>query len=96
MGRYLIIWEVDESKLPLNREELKVGWLGAIEMTKQQIKDGSIKDWGVFVGQTKGFDIFEGTEVEVHSTCVKYIPYFRFKVYPLLSMSQTEEIIKTM
>jgi hypothetical protein len=96
MGRYLILWEADESKITLNREELKVGWLGAIEMTKQDLKSGLTKDWGVFMGQTNGFNISEGTEAEIHSALTKYIPYFRFKVYPLLSVGQTEEIIKAM
>jgi hypothetical protein len=96
MGRYLTIWEADESKIPVNPEERKVGWLGAIEMTKQDIKDGFIKDYGVFLGQTKGFSISEGTEDEVIRVTLKYIPYFRFKIYPLVSLQKLEEVIKAM
>ena len=96
MGRYLLMWEADESRIPVNPEERKVGWLGAIEMTKQDIKDGFIKDYGVFLGQTKGFSISEGTEDEVIRVTLKYIPYFRFKIYPLVSLQKLEEVIKAM
>ncbi|MEW6186520.1 MAG: hypothetical protein AB1585_12370 [Thermodesulfobacteriota bacterium] len=96
MGRYLIMWEADESKIPVNPEERKVGWLGAIEMTKQDIKSGMTKDWGNFFGQPKGFSIGEGTEEELNRALIRYIPYFRFKVYPFLSIEKTEENIKTL
>ena len=96
MGRYLLIWEVDESKIPINPEERKVGWLAAIEMTKQDMKAGLTKDWGSFLGQTKGFSITEGTEDDVIRETLKYIPYFRFKLYPLVSIEKLEAAIKAM
>jgi hypothetical protein len=96
MGRYLIMWEADESKIPLDPKERKAGWLAAIEMTKQLIKDGKIKYWGGFVGQTKGFNIVEDTEENIHSDTAKLIPYFRFKVYPLISFEKAEKVIKAM
>ena len=37
MARYLLLWEADESKIPLDPEERKMGWLGAIEMEWQNI-----------------------------------------------------------
>jgi hypothetical protein len=96
MGRYLTMWEADESRIPVNPEERKVGWLGAIEMTKQEMKAGLTKDWGVFLGQTKGFTISEGTEEDVIRETMKYIPYFRFKIYPLVSIEKLEAAIKAM
>jgi hypothetical protein len=96
MGRYLVMWEADESNIPVDPQERKAGWLGAIEMTKQEMKDGLTQDWGVFLGQTKGFSISEGTEADVISATLKYIPYFRFKVYPLASIDQLAEIIKAL
>ena len=96
MGRYLVMWEADESKIPVNPEERKVGWLGAMEGVKQDIKDGLIKDWGNFLGQPRGFNITEGTEDEVISHTLKYIPYFRFKIYPVASIEKTEAAIKAM
>ncbi len=86
MGKYLLIWEADESKIPINPEERRIGWLGAIEMTRQEMREGLTKDWGVFIGQTKGYSIVEGTEDEVINNTLKYIPFFKFTVYPLGSL----------
>ena len=96
MGRYLTIWEADDSKIPIDPEERKLGWLGAIEMEKQNMNDGLTKDWGVFLGQTKGFSISEGTEEEVINSTIKFIPYFKFQVYPIASIDELERIIKAM
>jgi hypothetical protein len=96
MGRYLTLWEVDESRIPLDPQERKLGWLGAIEMTKQSMKDGLTKDWGSFLGETKGFTISEGTEDDVIRETMKYIPYFRFKIYPLVSIEKLETAINNM
>lgn len=96
MGRFLVMWETDESKIPIDPAERKAGWLGLIEMTKQDIKKGLIKDWGVFLGRTKGFNVLDGTEEEVLNTTLKYIPFIRFKVYNLLSIEKLEEGIKAM
>ena len=95
MGKYLIIWEADESRIPEDPQERKAGWLAAVEMTRQDTKSGIVKDWGGFVGQPKGYWIAEGTEVEVTSATVKYMPFFRYKAYPLSSLDQTEEVIKS-
>jgi hypothetical protein len=96
MGKYLIMWEADESKIPVDPQERKTGWLGAIEMVKQDKKNGVLKEWGVFLSQPNGFDIVEGTETEVHQMALKYIPYFRMKIYPYLSVEKAEEAIKAM
>ena len=47
MGRYLLLWEADKSKIPLDPEERKMGWLGAIEMERQNMKERGTVDWGV-------------------------------------------------
>ena len=96
MGRYLILWEADESKIPVDAEERKAGWLMALEMTREEIKAGRTKEYGGFVGQNKGFAIYEGTIEEVSSMTLKFIPFFRFNITPLLSIDQLEAAVKTM
>jgi hypothetical protein len=78
MGKYLTIWEADESKIPVDP------------------KDGKVKDWGVFLGQVRGFSISEGTEEEVQAISMKYVPFFRFQIYPLISMDQSTAIVNAM
>ena len=95
MARYLVLWEADESKIPVDPKERQVGWLGAVELTKQDIKDGLIKEWGCFAGQPNGFLIAEGTEEEIIKITLKFMPFFRYKATLLASIDQVEAAIKT-
>ncbi len=95
MGRYLVLWEGDESKIPIDAAERQAGWLGAIELSKQYIKDGLIKEWECFAGQPNGFFIAEGTEEEILKITINFMPFFRFKTTLLASIDQVEAVIKT-
>ena len=95
MGRYLVLWEADESKIPIAPEERKIGWQMATEMVEQYIKDGLVKDYGAFVGQPNGFIIADGTRDDIINMTIKFMPFFRFKVIPVASIVQIKEVIKT-
>jgi hypothetical protein len=96
MGKYLVLWEVDQSRVPVDAKEKGAGWGALLEMVKQDIKAGITKDFGAFVGEINGYTIWEGTEVEVASGLVKYSPFVSFKVHPAASVSQVDEIIKSL
>ncbi len=53
-------------------------------------------DWGMFAGRLAGYSITEGTEQEISLELTKYVPYIKFKVYPVLSVDQVLENIKTL
>ena len=95
MGRYIVLWEADETKIPLDPTVRRESWLVACEMVRQDFKSGLVKDWGVFLGQAKGFAIDEGTEEEVQKATLQYIPYFRFQIIPILTVDQQVEAIKS-
>ncbi len=94
MGRYLAMWEVDQSRVPVDGKEIAVAWSLLLELVKQDIKSGITKDHGTFVGETNGYAIMEGTEVEVASVAMQYGPYVLFKVHPIATVAQVGEIIK--
>ena len=96
MGRYLVLWEVDQSRVPVDAKERGGAWSLLMAMVKQDREAGPIKDWGTFVGEINGFAVYEGTEIEVARMLVQYAPYVSFKVHPLLSESQTNEVIKSL
>ena len=96
MGRYLAIWEADNSRIPIDPKERKSGFQAAIDNIKRDMKKGLIKDWGGFVGALSGFIIYEATEVEVAKSVQQYMPVFTFKVYPLQSIEQAEEVTKAL
>ena len=96
MARYLVLWEADESKIPIDAKERQFGWLGAIELSKQDMKAGLIKEWACFAGQPNGYFIVEGTEEEILKITIKFMPFFRFKSTLLASIDQVEATLKAM
>ena len=80
----------------MSPEERGVGWNILLEIVKQDIKKGITKDWGAFVGELYGYAVLEGTEVEVMNMVQQYSPFVFFKVHPIASVIQAEEMIKAM
>ena len=96
MGKYLMLWDIDPTKVPVSPNERGAGWNVLMEMVKQDIKKGINKEWGSFVGELSGFAVMEGTEVEVMNAIQQYVPFVHFKVHSVASVSQIDEIIKTL
>ena len=96
MPKYLVLWELDQRRIPTGRKDRGSGWSFLLSMIREQIKQGLTKDWGLFVGETNGFSIMEGTEVEVTKTLQKYVPFSIHKVKQVMSIDQAEEVIKNL
>ena len=96
MGKYLYLWEIDRTKIPLDPKERGVGFSMLLEMVKQDMKKGITKEWGVFPGEFNGYSIVEGTEVEIMNQIQQYTPFVFFKVHPIASVTQAEEMIKAL
>ena len=96
MGRYLLLWEVDRARIPTDPKERGAGWGLLMAMVRQDKEKGISKDWGAFVGETNGYAVAEGTEVEVLNMTAQYGPYVAFKVHPIASESQVNEMIRAL
>jgi hypothetical protein len=96
MGKYLMLWEIDTTKIPVSPKERGGGWNLLMGMVKQDIKKGLNKDWGAFVGEINGYAVLEGTEVEIMNALQQYVPFVHFKVHPIASVSQVDEMIKAL
>ena len=96
MGKYLALWEVDQSKIPLDPKERGEGWSLLMAMVRQDIQKGITKDWGAFVGETGGYSVFEGSEVDVMKALQQYVPFCIFEVRPIASESQVNEMIASL
>ena len=94
MGKYLILWEVDQTKIPLDPKQRGQGWGLLMAMVRQDIEKGITKDWGAFVGESKGYAVNEGTELEVMKALQQYVPFCIFTVHPISTESQVNEMIK--
>ncbi len=62
-------------------------------MVKKDFEIG-LWDWGLFASLGAGYSISEGTEQDIAQRLLKYYPYLKFKVYPILSVEQAMEIVK--
>jgi len=96
MGRTLLLWEMDMTRVPASPQERGAGWSALLGLVKQDMEKGVIKDWGSFFGETRGFAIGEGTELEVATALQKYVPFVKFEFHPIASVSQNEEILKAL
>jgi hypothetical protein len=96
MGKYLLLWEVDRARIPTDPKERGAGWGMLMAMVRQDIEKGVSKDWGAFVGETNGYAVAEGTEIEILNMTAQYGPYVSFKVHPIASESQVNDMIKAL
>jgi len=96
MAKYLLLWEIDTTRVPVSPKERGAGWKTLMEVVKQDMKKGMTKDWGAFVGEINGYSVAEGTEVEIGNMLQQFAPFVRFKVHPIASVSQVEEVIKAL
>jgi len=90
MAKYLLTWQVDQSRAPIDPKERGVAWGMLIDMVKNDQVKGIMKDWGAFVGETNGYSIVEGGNM-----VQQYIPFVSFKTQPVASISQVSEVIKS-
>ena len=93
MPKYFMTWEIDTSKVPISREERAAAWGPMVAMVKQGMEDGRIIEWGAFVGEMAGYSIAEGTEIEVSAFNQQWVPFVNFKVHPVVTVDEMEEII---
>ena len=97
MRRFLIIWEGDISRQPVDFKERGQAYKQALAMVKQDLDSGILKEWGKINGLLKGFWIAEGTEVEIGLMMEKYKPFFSFtEISPVINYDQAIEFTDIM
>lgn len=94
MGKYLTLWEVDMSRVPEDPKEQLEFFEKIHSMVEEDLKNGSTKDFGMFLGGDKGYAIDEGTEEEVAMSNMKYCPSIKCTVHQVISADQIKEIMK--
>jgi hypothetical protein len=96
MGKYLALWEIDQTRIPVDPKERGAGWSALMVMVRKNLEIGLTKDWGAFVGEASGYAIYEGTELEVMNAIQQYIPFASFQVHPIASVDQVSEMIESL
>ena len=96
MGRYLITWELDMSRVPVNPKERGELWNPMVDMVRDGMKRGTTKDWGSFLGEMRGYSVAEGTEVEIANLLQQYVPFVHFTTHPVISLNEMAKVIKNL
>jgi hypothetical protein len=96
MGRYLVLWEMDQTKVPISPQERGTGWAALTDIIREDMKKGITKDFGTFVGELRGYSVMEGTEAEIGNSLQQFVPFAIFNVHAVASLEQTNELIKAL
>ncbi len=96
MGKYLMLWEIDASRLPISRKERAAGWKVLLNFIKEDIKEGMTLEWGSFVGELRGFSILEGDELKINIQLQRYAPFVTFKLHSITGVEQAEQLVEEM
>lgn len=96
MAKYLVLWEADPSKLPIDPKERGAALSALLDMVKQDIKEGITIDWGSFLGEGRGYSVDEESEMELEKRLQRYVPFVTFKVHRIMSVEQIAEVAKSL
>ena len=96
MPKYLVLWEADPSKQPIDPKERGAALSALLDMVKHGIKEGTTIDWGSFLGEDRGYSISEVSEMELEKKLYRYAPFITFKVHRVMSVEQLAELAKSL
>jgi hypothetical protein len=96
MGKYMALWEIETSRTPEDPKAKKAQWLKFDEIVAKQLKEGVIKDWGLFPGDAGGYVIFEGSSVNLHTLLGMWSPYVKFKTREAMTIEQVIKATKAL
>jgi len=95
MAKYYLRWQMNPQITITNPEERAKLIMSLLEMTKQDLQAGKVKDWGTVPGEASGYAIKEAaSEIDILTDAVKFMPYVNFDVKPVLTVDQTMEAFK--
>ena len=93
---YLNLWESDESLMPKDPEERSKILASMLEMTKKAVDSGEIKMWGLSPAGGCGFSISERDPKDILAASMKYAPYIKMEIRPMLSLAEVSDVMKEM
>lgn len=96
MGKFLLKWSLDASRVPIDPKERGAAWTLLMNMIKQDREKGILHDWGAFPSEGKGYCIVEGSNVDVMLMTEKYVPYVSFETCPVATISEVDELLAHM
>ncbi len=96
MARYMVLWEVDASRISDDAKARKAQFLAGQELVMQKIKEGVIKEWGAFAGELSGYSIMEGSAKDLHALNALWLPLVKFTTKEALTIEVVNKLTKAM
>ncbi len=68
------------------------------DMTKQFLKDRPNSQWGISIDGSMGFGLSSPTATwqEMSKTALSFVPYIKAKVFQVMSIEESDEVLKSM
>ena len=96
MAKYMVLWEVDTSKIPEDAKARKAGWLAAQELVVKKLNEGVLKEWGGFAGELGGYIIAEGSAVDLHALTSLWMPLVKFTTKEVITIHEVNKVTKAL
>jgi hypothetical protein len=91
-----LTWKLNQRLITADPKERTAGWGKLIEMVNKDLSSGITKNWGSFPGETEGYCVVEGSQLDVMKMVQRYVPYIRFKSHPVASVAKLGEMLAFM
>ena len=96
MAKYLLLWELDTSRIPEDPNIRKEQWRALQDAVVKQLDAGQMKDWGLCAGELTGYCIVEGSETDVGKVTRGYVPFVSFDVKQVITIQQAIDNVEDM
>ena len=96
MAKYMVLWEAETSKTPEDAKAKKAQWQDFDELVRKQLKEGIIKEWGMFAGEMHGYLIVEGSAVNLHTLTGTWVPFIKFTIRELMTIDEVIKAVKAL
>ncbi len=96
MTKYLVTWEINADRVPLDPKERGAMWGGMLAAIKQQMSEGVIADWGAFTGENRGYAVANSSALELTKQLQPNYPYVIFEVHEVMSVDEAGEFAKSL
>lgn len=92
MSKFYVRWQTNPQMLPSIPKERGKLLVSMLEMVKQDMQAGKVKDWGNVPGSYSGYFIMEeASETDLLAGLLRFMPYVTFEVRPVLTVDQSIE-----
>ncbi len=98
MPRYLVLWEMDRSRIPSDQNERMMLMKNLSDMTKKWLKENPGSQWGMSFDSGRGFALHPSTETwqGLSKHLLMFGPYIKGEYFQVVTIEEAEEVLSSM